>query len=372
MHLSRFILDNIEPIVAEWKAFAATLLPAAAGMTELELRNDARHILEAVAKNLTTAQTDKEQEEKSKGRSPCDPDAAETAAQTHAVLRAKAGFDINQLVAEYRALRASVLRLWTRSNPGNGPDVEQLVRFNEAIDQAIAESVGHFHTQMTRARNLLLGMLGHDMRTPLGAIVHTAQYLNTLSAGEDVSKAAKRLIHSGEAMQDLLNDLVDFNRTQLGTGIRIHREDSDLAIEIADEIEQLRGAHPDREIELVVTGNTRGRWDGGRLQQVLRNLVENAVRYGSQRAPVRVNLFGEERGIRLEVTNSGPAIDPSARKMIFDPLQRRLTEPGSDPYPESLGLGLFVVRAVAEAHGGRVDLLSDGRETTFALCVPRQ
>lgn len=371
MHLSRFILDNMESIVAEWQAFAATRLPAAADMTDLELRNHARHILEAVAKDLTTAQTEKEREERSKGRAPMEPDAPETAAQTHAVLRARAGFDINQLVAEYRALRASVLSLWAKGSPGEGPDVEQLIRFNEAIDEAIAGSVGHFHMQMTQARNLLLGMLGHDMRTPLSAILHTAQHLTALNAGDEVSKAAKRLIRSGESMQDLLDDLVDFSRTQLGTSIRIHAEDVDLAIEIANEVEQLRGAHPDREIDLMVTGDTRGRWDGGRLQQALRNLVENAVHHGSRHTPVRVNLFGEEGGIRLEVTNSGPAIDPSARELIFDPLRRPVIKPGSDQYPESLGLGLFVVREVAKAHGGRVDLLSDGRKTTFAVCVPR-
>lgn len=177
MRLAEFIRHNVEAILADWEAFAATLLPAAAGLTPLALRDDAEQILEAVAKDLTAFQSREEQSEKSKGRAPKVEGAAETAAQTHAVLRARGGFDINQLVAEYRALRASVLRLWIDASPLDQTASEDIIRFNEAIDQAVAESVGHFHAQVERARNLLLGMLGHDMRSPLGTILGTASYL---------------------------------------------------------------------------------------------------------------------------------------------------------------------------------------------------
>jgi hypothetical protein len=145
MRLAEFILREMNAIVAEWEAFAATLLPAAAGMNALALRDHAQPILEAVAKDLSMDQTREAQSEKSKGRAPKIADAPETAAQTHAVLRARSGFDINQLVAEYRALRASVLRLWIDASPLDEPGIEDVIRFNEAIDQAVAESVGHFH-----------------------------------------------------------------------------------------------------------------------------------------------------------------------------------------------------------------------------------
>jgi hypothetical protein len=116
MRLAEFILRHMEAILAEWETFAATLLPAAEGLDALALRDHARPILEAIAKDLNTSQTREAQSQKSKGRAATMADAPETAAQTHAVLRARDGFDINQLVAEYRALRASVLRLrceWT-------------------------------------------------------------------------------------------------------------------------------------------------------------------------------------------------------------------------------------------------------------------
>ncbi|MFP3570049.1 histidine kinase dimerization/phospho-acceptor domain-containing protein, partial [Paraburkholderia sp. SIMBA_030] len=207
---------DIEPILAQWEAFAATLLPAAANMESLALRNHAQHILHAVAKDLRTSQTREAQREKSLGRGPSLTDATETAAQTHALLRARAGFNINQLAAEYRALRASVLRLWMDDCAPEAPDLDDVIRFNEAIDQALAESVGFFSAQVEQSRNLLLGMLGHDMRSPLQAIQVTATYLAALNAGERVSEAAARLIRSGARMQALLDDLTDFNRTRLG------------------------------------------------------------------------------------------------------------------------------------------------------------
>lgn len=371
MRLADFIMQNMEAILAEWEAFGTTLLPAASGMNSLALRDHAPHILKAVAKDLNAPQTREAQSEKSKGRAPKVEGAPETAAQTHAVLRARGGFDINQLVAEYRALRASVLRLWMDNSALDKSGIDDMIRFNEAIDQAVAESVGHFHAQVERARNLLLGMLGHDMRSPLSTILATSSYLAALNAGEQVSDAAARLIRSGESMRALLDDLVDFNRTKLGLGITVVPSEVDLAVPVADELEQLRGAHPHRRIELAVTGDCRGRWDGLRLQQSLRNLVSNAIKYGAPDAPVRVALRGEEADIRLEVTNSGPPIDPSALSDIFDPLKRGVARGDRDDRG-SLGLGLFIVREIARAHGGEVEVRSGGGETTFAVRLPRR
>ena len=282
MRLADFILRDMESILVEWEAFAATLFPAAASMTPLALRDHAKPILEAVATDLSTPQTKQAQADKSLGRAPKPMEAPETAAQTHAILRARSGFDINQLAAEYRALRASVLRLWTDACQPDELNLEDVIRFNEAIDQALAESIGFFSAQVDRARNLLLGMLGHDMRNPLNAIQMTASYLAALNAGTEVSEAAASLIRSGASIKALLDDLVDFNRTKLGLGINIILANVDVAAVFADELEQLRKAYPGRRLELKVAGGTRGRWDGVRLQQLLRNLVSNAITYGRQ------------------------------------------------------------------------------------------
>jgi len=342
-------------------------------MTSLVLRDHAPQILDAVVKDITTAQTREAQAEKSKGRAPRVPGSPATAAQTHAVLRAQSGCDINQLVAEYRALRASVLRLWIDACPLNEASGKEIIRFDEAIDQAIAESVGDFHAQVEQSRNLFLGMLGHDMRTPLNAIVATASLLRAINAGEQVSAAAARLIRSGASMRVLLDDLVDFNRTHLGLGIKVVKKDIDLAEELGGEVEQLRVVHPDRRIEFAVTGDAVGHCDGGRLKQVLRNLVSNAIVHGSPDTPVRVALVAEEPEIRLQVTNEGPAIDPSFQSQLFDPLTRGLAQTSSREYNDGLGLGLFIVRELVLAHGGRVEVRSDSTEgeTTFTVILPR-
>ena len=374
MRLAEFITDNVELILIEWETFAASVLPAGASMTSLVLRDHAPQILDAVVKDITTAQTRDAQAEKSKGRAPRVPGSPATAAQTHAVLRAQSGCDINQLVAEYRALRASVLRLWIDACPLDEASGKEIIRFDEAIDQAIAESVGDFHAQVEQSRNLFLGMLGHDMRTPLNAIVATASLLRAINAGEQVSAAAARLIRSGASMRVLLDDLVDFNRTHLGLGIKVVKKDIDLAEELGGEVEQLRVVHPDRRIEFAVTGDAVGHCDGGRLKQVLRNLVSNAIVHGSPDTPVRVALVGEEPEIRLKVTNEGTAIDPSFQSQLFDPLTRGLAQTSSREYNDGLGLGLFIVRELVLAHGGRVEVRSDSTEgeTIFTVILPRQ
>jgi signal transduction histidine kinase len=372
MRLAEFILRDMEAILREWEAFAATQLPAASKMTPLALRDHAKQILAAVAKDLSTPQTKQAQADKSKGKAPELLGAPETAAETHAVLRARSGFDINQLAAEYRALRASVLRLWMDACSPGDRNLEDVVRFNEAIDQAIAESINFFTAQVDQTRNLLLGMLGHDMRSPLNTIMMTASYLTALNAGANVSEAASRLIRGANAMKALLDDLVDFNRIMLGLGINVTRADIDLAAVFADELERLRGAYPGRQITLESASGTRGRWDGPRLQQLLRNLVVNALKYGAADAPVRVLLTGDDAEVRIEVANRGPTIERSTLDQIFDPLKRGPAARKSDTTDEGLGLGLYIVREVARAHGGEVDARSDAGETVFTVRLPRR
>ena len=372
MRLADFILRNMEAILAQWEAFAAVQLPAAARMTPMALRDHAQQILESIAADLSTSQTREAQLEKSMGRAPVLIGAPETAAQTHAVLRARSGFNINQLAAEYRALRASVLRLWTDMCEPEDTRMGDIIRFNEAIDQALAESIGFFSTQIEQARNLLLGMLGHDMRSPLQTIQMTASYLAALNAGAKVSEAASRLILSGARINALLDDLVDFNRTRLGLGISVTSKDVDLAVIFADELEQLRAAHPDRRFLLEVTGDTRGSWDGLRLQQVLGNLVTNAVKYGAPDAPVRVVVTGKVDDLRFEVRNAGPAIEQSALDQIFDPLKRGPEHENQHNADGSLGLGLYIAREIARAHGGDIEARSDKAETVFSVRLPRR
>jgi signal transduction histidine kinase len=284
-------------------------------------------------------------------------------------LRAQSGFDINQLAAEYRALRASVLRLWMDACEPEGPHVDDVIRFNEAIDQALAESVDFFSAQVEQSRNLFLGMLGHDMRSPLQSIQMTASYLAALNAGVQVSAAASRLINSGARMKALLDDLLDYNRAKLGLGINVSPSQVDLAAVLTHEVEELRVAHPERRIELELVGDCEGTWDGLRLQQLLSNLVVNAIKYGTTECPVRVALTGERALLRLEVKNSGPTIDPLTLEQMFEPLKRGSQCQDGDG---SLGLGLYIAREIAKAHGGEIEVRSEDGETAFTVRLPRR
>ena len=359
----------MESILTKWEEFAATQLPAAKYMDTKALRDDAQRILEAVVQDLSTFQSRDAQLAKSMGMAPVL--APETAAQTHALLRAKSGFDINQMVAEYRALRASVLRQRMDSGVTEDTDFEDMTRFNEAIDQAIAESVGFYSTQVDQARNLFLGMLGHDLRTPLSTIQMTSAYLSALNAGEPVSAAALRLIRSGARMQALLDDLLDFNRAKLGLGINISATSIDLAMLFTDELNQIRAAHPHRQFDLSIEGDARGSWDGPRLQQLLGNLIVNAINYGSQKEPVRVAVIGGPVELRFEVRNSGPAIDSETLAHMFEPLRRGLHEKATSNSDTSLGLGLYIAREIVIAHKGTIEVQSTDRQTVFTVRLPR-
>jgi signal transduction histidine kinase len=371
MRLAEFIERDMEPILREWEVFAGAQLPAAAGMNSEALRDHAEEILRAVAKDMMTAQSSDEQSRKSKGRALRIVGAPETAAETHSFLRAQSGFGINQMAAEYRALRASVLRLWAETGDPRGTDYQDMVRFNEAIDQALAESVGFFNAKLTEERNLLLGMMGHDMRSPLHVIQMSASFLVQLDAGDRVSATAARIVRSAGQMKALLDDLIDFNRTNLGLGIHIAPTGVNLANLFADALEHLRMSHPGRQIESQTTGNVSGTWDPHRLHQVLNNLVLNALKYGAGDAPVRVVIVGTPGEVEFRVHNRGKMIERSTLDHIFEPLVRGREAAGNSESDGSLGLGLYIAQQIAIAHGGEIAVRSDEIETVFTVRLPR-
>jgi len=297
--------------------------------------------------------------------------AAGTEAETHALLRAQSGFTIIQLAAEYRSLRASVFHLWTKACAPSAIDPRDVYRFNEAIDQAVAESIAFFSAQIENERNLFLGMLGHDMRSPLHVIQLTSTYLSKLDAGTDVAACAARLSNSTRSLKALLDDLLDFNRTKLGLGITISPAAVDLAEALSAEVEQLRVANPARRIELKVSGDVNGVWDRNRLNQLLGNLVVNALKYGSSSSPVDVVLNGLPVEVVIAVYNQGPKIEQSVLAQIFEPLKRGLDHQlvaGSDG---SMGLGLYIAREIANTHHGDISAESDENQTVFTVRLLR-
>jgi signal transduction histidine kinase len=369
--LADFIEQTLPAILEEWEAFAGSLLPAAADLDSRALRDHAEEMLMAVVLDLRTSQTSAMQDAKSKGHfMDVGRRVPETAAEVHAVLRATGGFSIEQLVSEYRALRASVLKLYSQQHEPGPTTLEDVGRFNEAIDQAMAESVRFYSAEVERWRNVFLGVLGHDLLGPLNAILLTSKLVAALSRDQPVGAATERLIRSGERMKELLNDLLDYNRTKLGLGIPVRRRDGLLEAICLEEVELRKTAHPGADIRFRSTGSTHGQWDTSRMRQLLGNLIANAVKYGVQGGAVDVRLTGNDTEVQLRVRNQGALQSRDALSSLFDPL-RRIADVDADEDPGHLGLGLFIVREVALAHGGHVAVESNDGVTDFTVHLPR-
>jgi signal transduction histidine kinase len=365
MRLADFIAENRTAIVAE-AIFYARTLPPLAHDSEERLGDHIPKILDAIVLDLRQDQTEGEALAKSQGNAPFLAGAAETAAETHGRLRAQSGLSTTQLVAEYRALRASVLRLWADVRPDE-TIVRDVMRFNEAIDQAIAESIALFTEEMDQMRNVFLGVLGHDLRGPLNAILLTSQLISKMAQDPKISAPLGTLIRSGRRMAALLDTLLEFNRSMLGSGMVVQREPVDLTAECAAELEVLKAALPAAQLVLSCRGDLRGNFDASRVREALANLVSNAAAYGKD-APIEIDVVDLGQIVSIKVTNDGPGIATAEIPHLFEPL-RRGTQ--SQAQRTNLGLGLFIVEQIAVAHGGTIGCVSQPGETVFELKLPK-
>ena len=367
--LADFIESHAEDIVEQAVAFARAE-ETGAEMSEVELRDHLPEIIQAVVDDMRTPQTRAESIEKVEGRAPEDATAPRSAAGTHAVHRAHSGFSISSLVAEYRAMRAAVLRMWAES-PGAVIRNEEITRFNEAIDQAIAESVRYYSDEVERWRNIFLGVLGHDLRSPLTAIMVASEVIAGMAVDPPLAKVAERLVNSGDRMRELLDKLLLYNRAQMGIGLEVNRQKADLAEAFGDEIEQLRQTMPRASIFFSSEGDAQGEFDARSLCEALTNLMVNAYKYGTSGTPIEVALRAAGGRVELSVSNQGPTIPPDSLQMLFEPLRRGGVSNKSDMERSSLGLGLFIVSQIAEAHGGAIRAESTGGRTTFTMTLPK-
>lgn len=376
MRLSEFIVANREPILTEWEAFARTCAPASGSMDIVALRDHANEMLTVIAADLRTPQGKHEQSEKSKGNAPA-PDGNKTAAEKHGADRAESGFTTDQMVSEYRALRASVIRLWTKAQGKITPaDLEDLTRFNEAIDQSLAESIARYTQDLDQSKEMFLAILGHDLRNPLGAISMSAIFmLETQELKEPHLTLMSRIVKSAARMNHLVGDLLDFTRSRLGGGIPIVRADMSMGKVVHDVVDELRAAHPDRAIQVDARGALQGTWDCARITQVLTNLIGNALEHGSGRTSVAIDVHGDENDITIAIHNRGAPIPADRLNGIFNPMKRGETRGrGTGGGPSgNLGLGLYIADQIVKAHQGSIDVeSSEGHGTTFTIRLPRR
>ena len=377
MTLSQFIIENMEAIVAEWHAFALTMQPAAATMSELALRDHAKPILLAIAKDLQSDQTAMAQADKSKGLAPA-LSTRETAAATHGALRHVSGFDLNQLGAEYRALRASVIRLWSKAQAAQlgTTVVDDLIRFNEAVDQAVAESTARYAAELALSRNTFVAILAHDLRSPLNAITMLSHMIvASEGSGESARQQARQIQSSAREMAALIRDLLEYTRVKMGKGIPVVQSDCDLSTLCGEALDELRAAQPRHVFQLQAPTSLRAWVDRARMRQAVTNLLSNAVQHGDVGQPIGLSLQEDGANLLLKVRNGGKAIPADSLQVIFDPLVQLSADSAQacDAISTSLGLGLFIAREVAQGHGGTIGVeSSDGQGTVFTMRLPRQ
>lgn len=369
--LASFIMERKEEILAAWDSFARQV-QTQAPMDVAALRGHADALLNVIVADLQSTESDERRARRARGLLDRASANAPTAASEHGAARAFRGFSVETLVAEFRALRASIIRLWVKyQQPTGATELEEMRRFDEAIDQAIAESLTEYTRDVESARDRFLAVLGHDLRTPLSAILMSSDFL--LEEG-DLSEAQRSLIDgmkdSGQRMIQLVDDLLDFAVLRLGDSIPAHRASMDMGVLVREVAAEVAASAPTARLEVETSGALTGDWDSTRLAQALTNLLGNAVQHGAHRTPIRVAASGQDdETVTIDVTNAGHAIPTDRIGGLFDPMKGGAAERADGRH---LGLGLYIVDRIVAAHGGTIEVRSsDVHGTTFHIVLPR-
>jgi len=222
--------------------------------------------------------------------------------------------------------------------------------------------------RVEQAREQFIAILGHDLRNPLAAILMGAEILGELP--EPHRSVVARLVRSGHRIEAMIRDLLDFARGRLGGGIPVVPQPCDLLTVCNEVVEEMKQAHPERAIGFEAVGDLRGDWDPDRVEQLISNLVGNAVAHGT--GPVRVTARDEGDDVVTTVHNQGPAIPSALLPILFEPFTRPASAADGGP-SKGLGLGLYIASEIVHAHGGTLSVVSrDDEGTTFTIRWPRR
>jgi signal transduction histidine kinase len=241
---------------------------------------------------------------------------------------------------------------------GSGIDITEEKRVQQELRDALA------------FRDLMNGILGHDLRNPLGAVLLAAGAL-LQQPDLPVSARDKAVViqRASGRMTEMIETLLDFTRVRAMGRLPVSPVAIDLAVLVREVADESRAAFPGSAIELDVQGDLHGEWDSARVAQTLSNLVANAIAYGDPGVPVRVSAVGEDADVLVKVNNKGTPIAPDLIPVFFEPFRRG----ARDRSPHGLGLGLYIVKQIVLAHGGTVDVESSAETgTTFTLRLPRK
>lgn len=247
---------------------------------------------------------------------------------------------------------------------GSCVDVDERRKAQEVEQQ-------HNQEQLALARDFekwILAIVSHDIRDPLGTILFAARRLRDMSGAADATRRHADIVERGvHRIQHIVGDLLDLAREREGSGIPISPQPTDLRAVCRQIVDDLAAIAKDRQVTFDCDIDATGTWDEHRVVQAISNLTSNAMRHGSPGSPVVVRLSGDDQQIAIEVHNRG-AIPNELLPRIFEPFRsgRHHASRG-----DGLGLGLFIAKAIARAHGGGLEVDSSGDRTMFRLVLPR-
>jgi signal transduction histidine kinase len=212
----------------------------------------------------------------------------------------------------------------------------------------------------------MIGVLGHDLQTPLSAAKLAASTLQRENLTEAARGRVAVIERATNRMSEMIATLLDFARSRDQGGLPVTRVPTNLAAVARDVASELATASPTRTIQVDVRGELEGRWDPARIGQAIANLVANALEHGDPRGPVRLSVDGSGKAVVVKVKNDGPPIPSELRPVLFEAFSR------GDRSRPGLGLGLFIVKEIVVAHGGTIDVESSAEDgTVFKLVLPR-
>jgi signal transduction histidine kinase len=380
--ISSLLHQHHELLIEQWIALVLSdpEVPEANRLTEEALRDHIPRLL-ARMRDLLMAETVKHAAT-SASRSEVINGSVASPAQAHALHRFANGYTLGHALREMTHFRATVVDLCGKEGAHlEGHEAKLLQAMIDAALTTVAvemEQAARNDLEIERERlrqevefrERFMGILGHDLRNPLSAVLNAATLLQeSASIPPSESWILQRITTSADRMARMISDLLDVTRARSGGRLPVRPGPADLRVICLQVAEELRMVHQDRSILVSSRGDTQGEWDADRLAQLVQNLVSNALDYSPAETSIRVSVHGRPGGALLRVHNRGPSIRPEQARSIFEPFQRGEDETRRS---EGLGLGLFIAHQIATSHGGSLRVRSGPvLGTTFTAAFPR-
>jgi phosphoserine phosphatase RsbU/P len=282
-------------------------------------------------------------------------------------VRYREGAGLADIVRQYTQLRRMFLAMYVREDTSHLNEWLSHIGFvNECLDEAISACAEQLASEATRDRDILIAAVGHDLGNEIAVIrIATARMLSEMSLAPTVRDRATIVSNSGQLMARMVCDLADFAHVPHCGGLSVQRRPCDASVVCREVVAGALVGRASHDVSICSSGPAIGRWDPDRLTQLVRNLVSNALEHGQGQVVVSVGPANDAAWVRIAVSNHGPVIPAGTRPKLF-----RAHPSGAPGARQRLRLGLFMVKTIAQAHGGRVSFDSVENGTTFIVSLP--